>query len=70
MGEETSYLNTKENNLPYQDTFDNGGTDINEPLASARYRHKTVDRDDSISTERSKGKDQTYLRFKFYMFRY
>jgi hypothetical protein len=40
-------------NLPYQDTFDNGGTDVNEPLASARYKNSVYDCNDSVSTEKS-----------------
>ena len=43
----------KERNLPYQDTFDNWGTDMNEPLASSRYKNIQNWRNDSVSTERS-----------------
>lgn len=45
----------KSKNLPYHDTFDNGGTDYNEPLASARYKNLHTTENDSISTERGRG---------------
>jgi hypothetical protein len=53
MGDDACYIDEKGGNLPYQDTFDNGGTDINEPLASARYKNSTNYRNDSVSTEKS-----------------
>jgi len=47
-------------NLPYQDTFDNGGMDENEPLASSRYKNVQNQRDNSISSGRSNEKTITH----------
>jgi hypothetical protein len=51
---DSSCTKNPESNLPYQDTFDNGGVDDKEPLASARYRSSVTYRDDSVSTNKSK----------------
>lgn len=53
MGRNLNKDRSKDRNLPYQDTFDNGGMDINEPLASSRYRNTEINDHRSENTEKS-----------------
>jgi hypothetical protein len=53
MGRNLNRDHSNERNLPYQDTFDNGGMDVNEPLASARYRNSENNNDRSETTEKN-----------------
>ena len=52
--DEEEFERENNKNLPYQDTFDNGGTNYKEPLASARYKNLQITENDSTSTERGR----------------